>query len=204
MGITVGAAAITFNDGTTQTTAATTAVGAGSELFTSSGTFTVPPRITSIKVTVVGGGGGGGGGSLDITGGAGGFGGFSAGSLTVTPGESYTVTVGAGGAGSNSGNGSAGSASSFGTAFTTTGGGGGELASGNNGANGANGTGSGATINLMIARPDTVYRARAASSTAAVAFAIGTALYPGAGGLGESSISSNAVGGVGGAVLVEW
>jgi len=180
--------------------------GVNFQTFVSSGTFTVPAGITAIKVTVRGGGGGGAQSVLnascqDVPGGNGGFGGFSAGFLTVTPGASYTVTIGAGGAGSNSGSGSAGGASSFGTAFTTTGGGGG-LA---NNIDGANGTGSGTNLNLMIAPPDSVYRTRATSSTAAVAFAIGTARYPGAGGQGESTTSgNNAGGGVGGAVLVEW
>jgi len=179
------------------------------QLFTASGTFTVPAGITGIKVTVRAGGGGGGAGSescATFSGGSGGFGGLSLGFLTVTPGGTFAVTVGAGGAGSNSTNGSAGGASSFATNFTTTGGGGGAFGSGQNGANGADGTGSGATFNTMIARPEVRYRPRATSATAGVAYAVGSTInWAGGGGTGElGSGGNNASGGVGGAVLVEW
>jgi hypothetical protein len=212
MAITVSGTTITFNDGTTQTTAASDAdyIGAGFQLFTASGTFTVPTGITTIKVSVRAGGGGGGAGNIiccvAYNGGNGGFGGSSQGFLTVTPGATFTVTVGAGGAGTNTtgANGSAGGASSFATNFTTTGGGGG-LGS-TTFANGADGTGSGTTLNLMLPPPESVYRTRATSSTAAVAYALGNnTRYPGGAGQGEVSLSGgNAGGGIGGAVLVEW
>jgi len=67
--------------------------------FSSSGTWTVPSGVTKIIVIAVGGGGGGGGGGTS----AGGEGGYPGNStvvlLTVSPGETLTITIGAGGAG---------------------------------------------------------------------------------------------------------
>ena len=65
------------------------------QLFTSSGTWTAPAGVTSIKAECWGGGGDGSGIS-GSTGGAGGGGGEYAAeaTLTVTPGHTYTVTVG--------------------------------------------------------------------------------------------------------------
>ena len=60
MPITTSGTQITFNDATVQTTAPIG--GIRSQLFTSSGTFTVPAGVTALKVTLAGGGGGGGGG----------------------------------------------------------------------------------------------------------------------------------------------
>ena len=71
------------------------------ESFTSTGTtsWTAPAGVTSVDYLVVGGGGGGGNG-YDTGGGGGGGGGMVlSGTLSVSPGNSYTVTVGAGGAG---------------------------------------------------------------------------------------------------------
>ena len=48
---------ITFSDATTQASAY---IGTRGQVFTSSGTYTVPTGVTSAKVTVVGGGGSGG------------------------------------------------------------------------------------------------------------------------------------------------
>lgn len=87
--------------------------------FTSSGTFVVPTGVTRIYVTMVGGGGGGGGGAENTSGGgtAGGGGGGASGSalqglaLTVSGGESITVTIGAAGSGGAGG-------AAFGTAGT--------------------------------------------------------------------------------------
>jgi hypothetical protein len=82
------------------------------QVFTSSGTFTVPTGITKVKVTVVGGGGGssayysgsGAGAAIEII-------------SNLTPGANVTVTVGAGGA-----IGSTGGTSSFGAFCSATGG----------------------------------------------------------------------------------
>lgn len=66
--------------------------------FTGSGTWTAPPGVTSVDYLVVGGGGAGGGATQGDAGGGGGAGGFRVGTnMSVTPGVSYTVTVGGGG-----------------------------------------------------------------------------------------------------------
>lgn len=69
--------------------------------FTSAGTssWTVPAGVTSVTVKAWGAGGGGGGGSTNSDGGSGGGGGYIQSTISVTPGESLSVTVGAGGAG---------------------------------------------------------------------------------------------------------
>jgi len=77
--------------------------------FTSTGTFTVPSNCSSVELLVVGGGGAGGGGRGSSTvsspgmglGGGGGGGVVRQEIVSVTPGASYTVTVGAGGSGAN-------------------------------------------------------------------------------------------------------
>jgi hypothetical protein len=109
------------------------------QVFTSSGTFTVPTGITKVKVTVVGGGGGGfvqaQGENADVQ-----IGGNAGGCAIeiisgLTPGGTVSVTVGGGGAGTNNGQfgtptpGGTGGTSSFGAFCSATGGGGG--ASGN-------------------------------------------------------------------------
>ena len=79
----------------------------GQQIFTSSGTFTVPANVTSIDIFCVGGGGGGHYSSTtassehQLMSGGGGGGGYTATkkSVSVTPGQQYTVTVGAGGKG---------------------------------------------------------------------------------------------------------
>lgn len=69
--------------------------------FTSVGTttWTPPTGVYSVEYLVVGGGGGAGNGYDNAGGGGGGAGMVLAGNVAVTPGQSYTVTVGAGGAG---------------------------------------------------------------------------------------------------------
>lgn len=72
--------------------------------FTSSGTWTAPTGVTAVEVFAVGGGGGGGGiiapgdNSTAIAAGGGGGGGCIKKIIPVTPGTSYTITIGAGGA----------------------------------------------------------------------------------------------------------
>jgi hypothetical protein len=79
----------------------------GETIFTSSGTFTVPKKITKIDVFCVGGGGSGGGAygyanSNNVLfvgqGGDGGGGGYTktTKNISVTPGQTISVTIGAG------------------------------------------------------------------------------------------------------------
>jgi hypothetical protein len=97
--------------------------------FTSGGTFVCPAGVTVAEVLVVGGGGGGGafatnsGPRLQVAGGGGG-GEVVIGTVPVTPGTSYTVTVGTGGAGgiAASAAGGNGGNSSFGSLVTAYGG----------------------------------------------------------------------------------
>lgn len=109
------------------------------QTFTSSGSFTVPDGVTTLYLSgCAGGGGGGGGGGNPTTGSSGGGGGGGGAgniainqSVTVVPGQTYTVTIGArGNGGANSGlsssdgkNGTAGGTTSFGSLLTLSGGG---------------------------------------------------------------------------------
>jgi hypothetical protein len=131
--------------------------GLGGQVFTSSGTFTVPAGVTRVKVTVAGGGGNGGnsranfqpsprgGGVLTAAGGGGGGAGVAIKYVTgLTPGGTVSVTVG----------GAAGT-SSFGAFVSATGGASAANANGTSGnpaasftAGGAGGTGSGGDINI--------------------------------------------------------
>lgn len=89
------------------------------QTFYTTATFTIPSCITSVNVECWGGGGAGGGDATASDGGGGGGGGaFSAGTITVTPGTTYTVTVGDGGLGVTNSNGNAGGDSWFGSAST--------------------------------------------------------------------------------------
>lgn len=108
------------------------------QVFTSTGTFTVPTGVTKVKVTVVGGGAGGqssGGYSVPCAadvfyaGSGGGGGGTAVAYLTgLTPGGTVTVTIGAAGTGgtfpgtSPPNSGTSGGASSFGAYCSATGG----------------------------------------------------------------------------------
>ena len=124
--------------GESLTTSATTpAKPKGTQTFTSSGTFTVPAGVTSIDIFCVGGGGGSSNGSFsqDSEGGysqtvyGAGGGGYTATkkSYAVTPGQSFTVTVGTG---VNGGSSTRGGTTSFGSVLSAGGGYGGGYASG--------------------------------------------------------------------------
>lgn len=139
-----------------------------SAIFTESGSWTVPANVTSATVLVMGGGGGAGGDvayessggfSHDADGGGGGAGRIKKQVLNVTPGQSITVTIGAGGTAGDSidstgtlvgGDGGNGGTTSFGTLLSATGGEGGKgatastyynAAAGNGGAGSAGGGG---------------------------------------------------------------
>jgi len=98
------------------------------EIFSTVGTTTwiAPSNVTLVEYLVVGGGGGGGNGYDNAGGGGGGGGMVLTGTLSVTPGSSYTVTVGDGGSGGANARannaGSTGGSSVFGT-VTSLGGG---------------------------------------------------------------------------------
>ena len=120
------------------------------DTYTSAGstTWIAPIGVTSVDYLVVAGGGGGGGGTDApyVGAGGGGAGGFKTGSLSVTPGSSYTVTVGAGGTtqSATGGDGIDGSDSVFSSITSTGGGGGGGLgSSGDTGGSGGGGPGNG-------------------------------------------------------------
>jgi hypothetical protein len=130
--------------------------GTFAQVFTSSGTFTVPTGVTAVKVTVIGGGGGGMSWGPDYSGGGGG-GGVAVKYITsLTPGSSISVTVGVAGTGgtypTNSGA-TSGGTSSFGTYCSATGGSAGGGTYPNTG--GAGGTGTNGDINITGGRGGT-------------------------------------------------
>ncbi len=115
-----------IDDGSGNASFAGTLGAVMSQIFTSSGTFTVPSGINRIYVRLWGAGGGGGGAAIDSgyanSGAGGGGGGYTEGWLSVSPQQTLTVTVGTGGAagansttgvGGNGGNGSSASVGSY-------------------------------------------------------------------------------------------
>jgi hypothetical protein len=118
------------------------------QVFDSPGTgqFTIPAGVTRIAVEVWGGGGGGGNatnGTSVAAGAGGGAGGYGKGVFAVTPGDGYTVVVGAGG-----GPAVAGAASSFGALITAGGGSAGANGPFVQGSAGGAGGVSGAPVNI--------------------------------------------------------
>ncbi len=89
----------------------------GIQVFNSSGTFTVPPGVTTVYVTICGGGGGGTYYSSSYYGGGAGEGYYRK-KVIVRPNETINITVGIGG-----GDRQAGGVSSFGTYLSCSGGG---------------------------------------------------------------------------------
>ena len=209
MATTLTSTGITFPDATTQTTAATGGVG-GIQYFASSGSFSIPTGTTSVKVTCVGGGGGGSGTYFgpysQNNGGSGGYAGVAVGVFDATGGGSITITVGAGGTGSNNTTGGSGGATTatYGTkVVTANGGGGGVMGTTNTSGNqGASGYGSGASVMLS----DYMYAPIKQNGTTAGDVWSDTAAFPaGTPGRGEAvNNQSNARGGIGGVVIVEW
>lgn len=114
-----------------------------SKTFTSNGSFTVPKGITSITIETWGGGGAGGGVSAAFAskgGGGGGGGGYNKiSNFSVIPGNTYSITVGAGGSASSGGDGGDGGNSFIGSSDCLAYGGKGGKA--NNGAGGSGGNG---------------------------------------------------------------
>ena len=201
--------------------------------YTSTTTFTVPSNVKGYSVQGCGGGGGGGAGQTGTAnGGAGGGGGggawFYSCNLTVTPGDSVTVTIGAGGAGgaSSNANGARGNRSSvvdttssascdFDPASGGAGGNGGDTNGNFQGAGGAP-TVQGSLTNMYVLSADAPGAGGMGwnpnSNAATIALFVGTASYPGAsnlgfaganqggalGGNGTSSVHTGGFGGGGG------
>jgi gliding motility-associated-like protein len=122
-------------------------------------TWICPVGVTSITVQCRGGGGGGGGvnATVGAASGGGSGGSYSSSTVTVVPGTTYSITVGAGGtAGANTGgNGGAGGSSSFSlTSVVAVGGSGGTGASTAIGAAGGVGTTTGNTAGINFAGGD--------------------------------------------------
>ncbi len=113
---------------------------------TASETWQVPAGVKLTRVRLVGGGGGGGGGSTSFGGGGGGAGGYAEAILSVQPGQSVPIVVGAGGAPSAPNNtASTGGTSSFGSLISASGGQGG-ASSNPDSHGGAGGTGLGGVL----------------------------------------------------------
>lgn len=198
-----------------------------SQIFTGSGTFTIPQGITALKLTVTGGGGAGGGGTAaaNTSGSGGGSGGTAIKWLSgLTPGNTLTVVVGGGGAGASGAPGNAGVASavSSGTQVIATvtgnpgGGGGTGTALG-----GSGGTATGGDLNLSgnSGTFELVTASNGTGQLGAPSFWGGGGTggasgvnpgsaggAPGAGGGGGGGGGGNTLGGAGaiGLVLFEW
>ena len=175
----------------------------GSATFTASGTWTCPAGVYTAFVRVLGGGAGGGGHPANRSSGDGGGGGAAVeitSVIKVTPGTTYTITVGAGGAGSSGNGGDGGNSSALG--ITGYGGSGGRVGSyvsagkstsrtnGSPGASSehpyssfANGSGTSGGCAIWL----NVISARAAANVAAT--------LPGQGGGGGTGTSTTAVAG---------
>ena len=181
-----------ISDGTNSKTVADIVSGGGGlksqQVFTSSGTWTKPAGINTVKVIVTGGGGGGGGygGSTDM-GSGGGAGGTAIKIIDVSSVSSVTVTVGAGGSGGNGGNnGSSGGASSFGSYASASAGNGGRH--GNIGPvfGGAGGSGTGGDINIIGGTGGNGWDNFNVNTTYASGLGFGGPSYWGGGGCGSA------------------
>lgn len=183
--------------------------GANIEVFTSSGSWTVPDGITTATITVIGGGGAGGLGVVGSgEGGDGGVGGLAIAYCTNLSG-SLSITVGAGG-NANGGSGGTSSVTGTGASISSTGGSGGTNASGGGpGVDGSNGTGTvttGTSIrtgNVTIPNFTNADSSRVATAgTSGVVWSANSIYSAGARGL--SRAAGNGAGGVGGVVVIQW
>jgi hypothetical protein len=120
-------------------------IAGSSTINITSGGWTAPTGVYSVKVTVIGGGGGGSLINCSCNSpGLGGPGGYAQGVYTVTPGTGYNWSIGLGGAGTTGGTGASGGTTSFGGVISATGGAGGTQ--GNPPASGGAGSASGGTL----------------------------------------------------------
>lgn len=125
----------------------------GMQVFAAPGsaTWTVPAGVTRARVRVWGAGGSGGStANVNSAGGGGGGGGYAEAVVSVAPGASRSIVVGAGGAPNNTAaaNGNPGGSSTFSGILTGQGGGAGLGANGTQAAGGAGGTASGGALNI--------------------------------------------------------
>ncbi len=193
------------------------------QVFTASGTFTVPAGITKAKITVVGGGGSGGLGGTGAffnqgtstvptnggAGGAGGAGGYAVGIFTLIPGTNISVTVGVGGT------------SSFSTLISATAGGAGaaggnatngSASNGVNGANGGGGTGGGGQLNYTggigsgnVRGGDSIFSGGGGNVSTNAILNSGGGGTGGTGGIGSTNIGRTGGGsGSAGVVIIEY
>lgn len=188
-----------------------TSVAPGRVRFTANGSWVAGNNVSSIWIDGAAGGGGGGGAAATGSGGGGGGGEAQKDTiLTVAPGTSYAVTIGAGGAGGAAGNnvGIVGTNTIFGALLTLTGGnpGGGAGAGlrGFGGLPGGAGGGSGGCGNANAVCPagsggGTIFAAptfdRGATTDAG-------AVYGGGGSGGNSAVGGGA--GAAGVFIVKW
>jgi len=130
--------------------------------YTTAGSFSfvVPANVTTISATIIGGGGAGGNGHSTgySASGGGGSGGYLVQNITVTPGQTVSISVGAGGVagvgnGSAGGNGTASTVTYAATPYTAGGGNGGGANTGGGGAAGAGGT-PGGTSGTAVVSPN--------------------------------------------------
>ncbi len=161
------------------------------ETFTTSGTFTPPAGVSTVDYLIVGGGGGGGSYINSFTGGGGGGGGgMLTGSVSVSSGSPYTVTIGAGAAGGTGGvSGSKGSDSSF-NGLTSVGGGGGGGSSAVGAAGGSGGGGGG--LSAIAGGSGTAGQGNNGATSGGGGGAGSVGVTGGAGGSGNSTAISGA------------
>lgn len=169
----------------------------GLVMFTSSGSWVVPAKVTSFKVTLIGGGAGGGGASAaSSSGGGGGAGGVSIKIYSnIASGTVYNFVIGNAGTGGVGGNaGTNGGNSTFSTDLTANGGVGGPFGANSSSTiirGGLGGTAMGGNINLQGGEGGCVLAQNAYKPSGA-----GGNSYLGQGGIGVATASGNTVNGI--------